>query len=444
MKNGQIPRRTFLKGMGTAMALPLLEAMAPVRTLAAPDRPPLRMAFVYVPNGANMADWTPRADGPDFELPPILEPLRAHQKEIQILTGLAHRKADPNGDGAGDHARASASFLTGVQARKTAAVDVRVGVSVDQVAASIVGHLTRLPSLELGCDKGQQAGSCDSGYSCAYQFNLAWKSASLPLPPEVDPRLVFERLFSNGVAGETSEARARRQSSHKSILDFVLDDARRLRGGLGTNDRQKLDEYMGSVREIEQRLENAEKFASQAPDYPKPAAVPREYEQHIRMLCDLMALAFQTDTTRISTFMLAHDGSNRSYPFIGVSDGHHDLSHHGNNVEKKGKIARINRFHVAQFGYLMERLRSVREGDGTLLDHCMLVYGSGISDGNAHTHHDLPVILAGGGAGSLKPGRHVRFPKDTPMTNLYLAMLERMGMKVERLGDSTGILTGLG
>jgi hypothetical protein len=391
-----------------------------------------------------MADWTPRIDGPDFELPPILEPLRKHRKDLQILSGLAHRKADPNGDGAGDQARASASFLTGVQARKTAAVDIRVGVSVDQVAAAQVGHLTRLPSLELGCDKGQQAGSCDSGYSCAYQFNLAWKSASMPLPPEVDPRLVFERLFSNGVAGETAEARARRQSSRKSILDFVLDDAHRLRGGLGTNDRQKLDEYMGSVREIEQRLENAEKFAAQEPDYPKPAAVPRDYELHIRMLCDLIALAFQTDTTRISTFMLAHDGSNRSYPFIGVSDGHHDLSHHGNNGEKKAKIARINRFHVAQFAYLMERLKAVREGDGTLLDHCMIVYGSGISDGNAHTHHDLPVLLAGGGAGSLKPGRHVRFPKDTPMTNLYLAMLERVGVRAERLGDSTGVLNGLG
>jgi hypothetical protein len=376
-------------------------------------------------------------------LPPILEPLKEHRGELQILSGLAHHKADPNGDGGGDHARASASFLTGVQARKTAAVDIRVGVSVDQVAAAKVGTLTRLPSLELGCDKGQQAGSCDSGYSCAYQFNLAWKSAATPLPPEVDPRLVFERLFSNGVVGETAEARMRRQSANKSILDFVLDDARRLRGGLGANDRQKLDEYMTSVREIEQRLENAERFSTTAPDYPKPGAVPRDYEQHIRVLCDLMALAFQTDTTRISTFMLAHDGSNRSYPFIGVSDGHHDLSHHGNNAEKKAKIARINRFHVTQFAYLLERLKSVREGNGTLLDNCMIVYGSGISDGNAHTHHDLPVLLAGRGAGTLKPGRHVRFPKDTPMTNLYLAMLKRMGAPADRLGDSTGVLAGL-
>jgi hypothetical protein len=446
MKSSHIPRRTFLKGMGTAMALPFLEAMVPrARALAATTpKPPLRMAFLYVPNGANMADWTPAREGSDFELPAILEPLHAHRGELSVLSGLAHRKADPNGDGAGDHARASATFLTGVQARKTAAVDIRVGVSVDQVAAGAIGKQTRLSSLELGCDKGQQAGSCDSGYSCAYQFNLAWKSAGMPLPPEVDPRLVFERLFSNGIPGETAESAARRRLGRQSILDFVLDDARRLRGGLGTNDRQKLDEYLGSVREIEQRLENAEKFTAPRTDYARPTSVPRDYEQHIRVHCDLMALAFQTDTTRVATFMLAHDGSNRSYPFVGVSDGHHDLSHHGNNAEKKAKIARINRFHVTQFAYLLQRLKSVREGEGHLLDNCMVVYGSGISDGNAHTHHDLPVILAGRGGGTLRPGRHVRFPKDTPMANLYLSMLERMGVSTERLGDSTGVLNGLG
>jgi hypothetical protein len=444
MKNWRIPRRTFLKGMGTAMALPWLEAMTPSLRAAPAPRSPLRMAFVYVPNGVNMADWTPAAEGNDFVLPKILEPLKPHRTELQVLSGLAHRKADPNGDGAGDHARASASFLTGMQARKTAAMNIQVGVSVDQVAAEKIGKQTRLPSLELSCDKGQQAGSCDSGYSCAYQFNLAWKTPTTPLPPEIDPRLVFERLFSNDAPGETAETRARRRQAHKSILDFVLDDARQLRSGLGSSDKQKLDEYMTSVREIEQRIENAEKMAVATPDYAAPAGVPREYEQHLRVMFDLLALAFQTDTTRISTFMIAHDGSNRSYPFVGVSDGHHDISHHGGNAEKKAKIARINQFHIAQFTYFLERLKSVREGDGTLLDNCMIVYGSGIADGNAHTHHDLPVLLAGRGGGAFKTGRHVRFAKDTPMTNLYLAMLERMGLNAERLGDSTGMLNGLG
>ncbi|HWN93707.1 MAG TPA: DUF1552 domain-containing protein [Methylomirabilota bacterium] len=444
MKNWQIPRRRFLKGVGTALALPMLEAMVPPLTAAAPKRPPLRMAFIYVPNGANMADWTPAVEGAGFALPKILEPLQAHREELQILSGLAHRKADPNGDGAGDHARASASFLTGMQARKTAAQDIRVGISVDQLAAASVGKQTRLPSIELSCDKGQQAGACDSGYSCAYQFNLAWKTPSMPLPPEVDPRLVFERMFSNGVPGETAEARTRREQANKSILDFVLDDARQLQRGLGGSDKQKLDEYMTSVREIEQRIENAERLAVATPDYKKPGAIPQDYEQHMRVLFDLLALAFQTDTTRVATFMLAHDGSNRSYPMTGVSDGHHDTSHHGGNAEKKAKLARINRFHVTQFAYFLERLKSVREGEGTLLDNSMIVYGSGISDGNAHTHHDLPVLLAGRGGGSLSARRHVRFSKDTPMTNLYLAMLERMGVPAERLGDSTGVLKGLG
>ena len=443
MKNWQIPRRTFLRGVGTALALPWLEAMTPLRA-AAPALPrPLRMAFVYVPNGVNMEDWTPAATGADFTLPKILEPLAPLRNDLQILSGLAHRTAYPNGDGPGDHARASASFLTGVQARKTAAMDVRAGISVDQIAATQVGNQTRLPSLEISCDKGQRAGSCDSGYSCAYQFNLAWKTPTTPLPPEVDPRLVFERLFSNGSLRETAESRARRQQAHKSILDFVLTDAQQLQRDLGVNDRQKLDEYLTSVREIEQRIERAEKMSVAAPDYPTPGGIPRDYEQHLRVMFDLLALAFQTDTTRVSSFMIAHDGSNRSYPAIGVPDGHHDISHHGGNAEKKAKIAKINRFHMTQFAAFLERLKSVREGEGTLLDNCMIVYGSGIADGNAHSHHDLPVLLAGRGGGAFQTGRHLRFTKDTPMSNLYLSMLERMGVKEERFGDSTGVLKGL-
>jgi hypothetical protein len=442
-KQWQIPRRTFLKGVGTAIALPFLESMTPLKAASATTKP-LRMAFVYVPNGVNMADWTPGAEGAlesAVELPKILQPLRGLENEFQIISGLAHRKADPNGDGPGDHARASATFLTGVQARKTAAVDIHCGVSVDQFAAEVVGKQTRLASLELGCDKGQQAGACDSGYSCAYQFNLAWKTPTTPLPPEVDPRLVFERLFANGKPGETDESRARRSANHKSILDFVLQDAKQLRSKLGVTDQRKLDEYMSSVREIEQRIEQSEKFAVATPEYQQPASIPSEYKEHIRVMFDLLALAFQTDSTRVATFMVAHDGSNRSYPFIGVGDGHHDLSHHGGNEEKKQKIVAINRFHMEQFAYFLKKLKGSREGEGTVLDSSMIVYGSGIADGNAHSHADLPVVLAGAGGGTLKPGRHIRVARETPMSNLYLSLLERMGANTERFGDSTGKLS---
>ena len=428
------------------MALPLLEAMVPVIRAGASaraDQTPRRMAFVYVPNGVNMADWTPSAEGTEFEFPYILEPLEKHRHALQVLSGLAHTKANPNGDGGGDHARASATFLTGAQARKTAAIDIRAGVSVDQIAAQQIGRLTRLPSLEVTCDRGQQAGSCDSGYSCAYQFNMAWKNETVPLPPEVDPRLVFERLFSNGSETEIEGNRQIRELNNRSILDFVLEDARDLKSRLGATDRSKLEQYMSAVREIELRIEQASKFAATSPDYAKPSAIPQDYEQHIRVMYDLMALAFQTDTTRIATFMVAHDGSNRSYPFAGVSDGHHDISHHGGNAEKKKKIAKINRFHVAQFAYFLEKLKSIPDGNGTLLDNSMIVYGSGISDGNAHAHDNLPVLLAGRGGGTLLPGRHVRHAKDTPMTNLYLALLERMGTPVSRLGDSSGVLSDL-
>lgn len=428
-------RRTFLRGVGATLALPFL---ASLRGTAAEAVSPKRMAFVYVPNGVNMADWTPKQEGAEFDLPYILEPLAGLRREFSILSGLSHQKANANGDGPGDHARASASFLTAVQARKTAAVDVRAGISVDQVVARKIGKFSRIPSLELTCDKGQQAGSCDSGYSCAYQFNLSWKDATTPLPPEVDPRLVFDRLFPG------SEGSERGGRTERSILDFVLEDAKGLRRKLGRTDQGKLDEYMTSVRDVEQRLQQAQNFKVPKPDYPKPGGIPRDYEEHIRLMFDLLALAFQTDSTRVSSLMLAHDGSNRAYPFIGIADGHHDLSHHGGNAEKKKKIARINRFHLEQFARFLEKLRATPEGEGSLLDHCMIVYGSGIADGNEHSHIDLPVLLAGKASGTLQPGRHLRYEKGTPMANLFLSMLERMDVETERLGDSTGKLAYLG
>ncbi len=429
------------------MALPVLDAMAPLRALAAENpkaafKHPRRLAFLYIPNGADMANWTPQREGAAFDLPPILEPLAPYQEDLLVLSGLAHDKARPNGDGAGDHARASATFLTAAQARKTAGADIHVGVSIDQVAATRIGHHTRLPSLELGCDKGQRSGNCDSGYSCAYSFNISWKTPNTPMPPEVDPRLVFERLFASDRPAESAEARARRRHQRKSILDFVQEDAQRLRANLGYTDQRKLDEYLTAVRELELRIEQSEKFQAALPDVSKPTGIPETYERHLRLLFDLQALAFQTDTTRISSFILAHDGSNRPYPWIGVSEGHHDLSHHGNDEAKKAKIARINRFHMEQFAYFLGRLKAIKEGEGTLLDNCMIVYGGAISDGDRHNHDNLPVILAGRGGGTIETGRHLRYPRNTPMANLFLSLLDRAGagQGIERFGDSSGRL----
>ncbi len=441
-KNWQLPRRTFLRGLGTAIALPLLDAMAPVRMLAsdAAKAAPKRMAFIYVPNGANMDDWTPKTAGATFELPYILEPLKSVQQDLLVLSGLAHDKGRPHGDGAGDHARASATFLTGCKARKTPGADIKVGVSVDQVAAQKIGGQTRLASLELGTDKARLAGNCDSGYSCAYSFNISWKSESTPMPPEVDPRQVFDRLFGNGSAGERDESRIKRDRYRKSVLDFALEDARRLKSELGYTDRRKLDEYLTAVRELEQRIERANGFAAGMPDYQRPTGIPRTYEEHLKLQFDLLALAFQTDSTRVASYIMAHDGSNRQYPFIGVRDGHHDLSHHGGDEDKKSKIAKINRFHATQFAYFIEKLKSIKEGQGTLLDNCMIVYGSGLGDGNRHNHDNLPVLLAGRGGGTIQSGRHVRFERETPMTNLFLSLLDRAGASTERLGDSTGLV----
>ena len=443
-----MPRRTFLRGLGAGIALPLLDGMIPSRAMSAltPQAArsgPLRMAFVYVPNGANMVDWTPKSEGANYDLPMILDPLKNVRSQVQVLTGLMQQRAAANGDGPGDHARANATFLTGCQAYKTAGADVHVGVSVDQVAASKIGRDTRFPSLEIGIDKGQRAGACDSGYACAYQFNLSWRSESTPNPPEIDPRALFDRLFGGGGTVDRSAGRMKRDAMRKSILDFALDDARRLESQIGSSDRQKVDEYLTSIRELEQRIDNAKRFADVVPDYDMKAnGVPRDFQQHVRIMFDLLTLAFQTDNTRVATFIMAHDGSNRPYPEIGANEGHHDLSHHDGNADKKAKIAKINHFHMTQFAAFLEKLKNTKEGDGTLLDHSMIVYGSGISDGNRHNHDDLPVLLAGGGGGTLQPGRHVRFERK-PMTNLYLSMLDRIGAPTERLGDSTGKLANI-
>lgn len=441
MKRLSLSRRTVLRGLGAAVALPWLEAMGPRSAFAADNATrPTRLAFLYVPNGCNMADWTPATEGADFELPHTLQPLANVRQHINILTGLTADKARANGDGAGDHARALSAFLTGVQPRKTDGTDIRAGISVDQVAASRIGDQTHLSSLEIGCEAGAMAGNCDSGYSCVYSSTMSWKSAAQPLPKETNPKLVFERLFGS----EKDARREQREAARKSILDFVRDDSRELNNRLGQSDQRKLDEYFTAIRDIEVRMERAASLPPvQVPDYPKPEGTPGDYAEHIRLMADLMALAFQADVTRVCTFVLANEGSNRSYPFLEIPEGHHELSHHGNDDGKKQKLRDINTFHITQFAYMLEKLQSMSEGGGSLLDHCMIAYGSGNSDGNAHNHDDLPVLLAGGGGGSITGGRHIRYPKETPLNNLWLSLLDRMTVDMEQLGDSTGRLDGL-
>jgi hypothetical protein len=440
----------MLRGIGTALALPVLEAMTARRGLAlgldpaSTGQSPRRMAFLYVPNGVHMADWTPTTEGRDWQMPKTLEPLAPFRDSLLVLSGLTADKARANGDGPGDHARASAAFLTGCQPFKTEGANIAVGVSADQVAAQRIGTATRFRSLEIGCDGGAQSGQCDSGYSCAYTSNLSWSTPHTPCPKETDPRLVFERLFRDGDADETAEAKAQRLARRKSILDFVRDDANRLSKRLGTGDQRKLDEYLTSVREVERRIgEAAAGNANDVPDSARPTGIPATYAEHVRLLSDLLVLAFQTDVTRIATFSLANEGSNRAYAFLGAPEGHHDLSHHGNDAEKQRKIQLVNRFHVEELARLLEKLRASKEGDTDLLERSMILYGSGIGDGNRHNHDDLPVLLAGRAGGRLEGGRHVRFARNTPVANLFVSMLGKMDVPVTRLGDSTGALAGV-
>ncbi|MBX6314620.1 MAG: DUF1552 domain-containing protein [Isosphaeraceae bacterium] len=423
--------------------------MAPVTALGRSSEKapaPLRMAFLYIPNGVHMPAWTPEAIGADFKLPPILEPLAPLKEDLLVLSGLAQKNAFSLGDGPGDHARSLACFLTGVHPKKTNGADIKVGISVDQVAAQKIGHATRFPSLELGCERGAQAGNCDSGYSCAYSSNISWRSESTPMAKEINPRLVFERLFASDRAKEVGDARARRERYKKSILDFVIEDAEQLSNRLGTADRRKVDEYLTSIREIELRLVRAETTSADLDlpsDFTPPVGIPQDYAEHVRLMLDLLALAFQGDVTRIATFVYANEGSTRSYRFLGVPEGHHDLSHHGGDPRKHEKLKIINRFHIEQFARFLQKLKAIPEGDGTVLDHSMIVYGSGIADGNRHNHDDLPILLVGKGGGTIKTGRHLRYEKRTPLNNLYLSMLDRMGTPVESLGDSTGRLDQL-
>ncbi|AMV39407.1 DUF1552 domain-containing protein [Planctomyces sp. SH-PL62] len=445
MSRSKITRRAVLRGAGAAVALPWMEAMASAADLAgSTPAGPRRMAFFYVPNGVHMKDWKPEGDGRDYTLPWILEPLNPLKDDTLVLTGLAQHNAKALGDGPGDHARSLSCFLTGVHPVKTDGANIKAGVSVDQVAAQQIGSATRLPSLELGVERGGQSGNCDSGYSCAYSSNISWRSPTTPTSKEINPRLVFDRLF--GGRGKTgSEADRRKRSLYeRSLLDFVLEDAQALRNRIGVNDRRKLDEYLTAVREVEQRIARADASDDKGFDVgsARPAGVPKDYAEHVRLMFDLIVLAFQTDSTRICTFMYANEGSSRPYPFLEIPEGHHDLSHHGNDPKKHEKIRKINRFHIEEFARMLQRLKETREGDRSILDNSMIVYGSGISDGDRHNHDDLPVLMVGKGGGTIETGRHVVYPSQ-PLNNLYLSMLDRMDVPCERLGDSTGRLERL-
>ena len=440
-----LSRRGFLRGLGAAVTLPALESMRPLsaitRVATTASGSPLRMAYLYIPNGVNLEHWRPSGTGENYKLGKSMAPLEGLKDQFQVFSGFAHQHATAGRDGAGDHARSNATFLTGQRAKKTSGADIKVGVSVDQVAAKAAQDHTRLPSLELTCDGVRKSGKCDSGYSCAYQFNLSWRSENQPMTPEGNPRLVFERLFGAGSAEERKKSLAARMGTQKSILDFISDDAKAMHRHLGRNDQHKLEEYLTGVREIERRVGKAESFTSIDPGVPAPEGKPNNYAEHMQLMMDMMVLAFQTDSTRISTFLMAHDGSNRNFKEIGVSEGHHNLSHHKGRKDNLEKIQKIDQFYLTQLAYFLKKMKETEDVDGkSLLDNSMVVYGSGIADGNRHNHDNLPIIVGGGGGGFLTPGRHVDLKEQVPLSNLYLRMLNEFGVDAKSFGDSTGVL----
>ena len=430
-----LARRTFLRGLGTVMALPLLDSMIPA--MASTSKSPIRLGFVYVPNGIIPKAWLPTSEGTAFDFMPTMKPLEPFREKLLVVSNLAQINGRALGDGAGDHARAGATWLTGVHPKKTQGMDIHVGISADQLAAREMGKATQFASLEIGLEEPYLAGGCDSGYSCAYTNTISWRSPTTPNPVEISPRAVFERLF--GDSGTTDPAaRRKRTDQDRTILDYVRGDLARLEPGLGTRDKRKLDEYFESIRDIERRIQKAEQQKMQMPVMESPVGIPDSFEEHAKLMADLMVIAWQTDMTRVITFMMAREGSNRSYREIGVPDGHHSVTHHQNDPEKVAKTQKIDEHHVKAFAYLVKRLDETKDGDGTLLDHSMLLYGSSIRDGNVHDHHDLPLVLAGGKGAGLQTGRHIRYKPETPMTNLLVTMLDRSGVPAETLGDSTG------
>ena len=437
-----IPRRTFLQGVGATLALPLLDGMVPAMAAVGDSKRVNRLSFVYVPNGIIMDKWTPATEGAGFEMTPILEQVAPFRDQMLVLSGLDCKHANPlPGEGGGDHERGSGAFLTGSHPKKTGGADIQAGTSVDQIAANELGKQTELASLELTLDFAEFVGGCDPGYSCAYTNTLCWRSHTTPMPMENNPRAVFERLFGSSDTTDPAERLARIRKD-RSILDAVTQDVARLQTGLGPADRRKLTEYLDAVRDVERRIQKVEQQSSQElPTLARPVGIPATFEEHYKLMTDLQVLAYQADKTRVITFLVAHEQSTRPYPEIGISDPHHPLTHHSGNQEKIAKVIQINLYHAKMFSYYLEKMRSTPDGDGTLLDHMMIIYGGSISDANVHKHEDLPILLVGGGDGRIKGGRHLRYPKDTPVANLFLAMLNNLGVPAESFGDSTGLLS---
>jgi hypothetical protein len=440
-------RRTMLKGLGAALALPWMESLTPLARAAgaAATKPPVRMCFWYVPNGVHLPTWFPKHDGALIELPETLQPLSFAREYLNCFSNLTHNTALTNGDTEGcGHGQGAASFLTGAQAYKSQDA-VKVGISIDQLYARHVGNATRIPSLELGCESPRSGNAF--GYSGTYKTHISWRTPTSPAPYELNPKAVFDRLFTSASSGLAQTTVAERDFYRRSILDYVRDDARRVRDRVSRADQRKLDQYLTGVREVERRIQNA---ASGSPgDQPvagfdRPAGIPEDFDEHLRLMCDLMVLAFQTDSTRAASFMVTKEATDRNYPWLGFTDGHHELSHHGNEAEKNRKLREIDRYHVSILAYMIEKMMAVEEADGSsLLDHALVLYGSGISDGDRHDHVNLPVIVLGKGGGTFRTGQHLKCRAETPMSNLLLAMLIQAGVPIERFGDSTEPLGGL-
>jgi hypothetical protein len=439
-----LARRTFLRGLGTTLALPLLDSMIPALGSASAAKPAVRLGFVYHPVGMILDRWIPPTEGTAFEITPTMKALEPFRENMVVFTGLAQVNGRALGDGAGDHAREGATWLTGVHPKKTEGVGIRAGISADQLAARECGKATQLASLELGLEGPSLAGGCDSGYSCAYTNTVSWRGPTTPLPVEVNPRTVFERLFGDGDSTDPA-ARAALLKEQRSILDYVSGSIDRLETKIGKNDRAKLSEYLDSIRDIERRIQKAEQQSAEIkiPTMERPTSVPEAFEDHARLMMDMQVIAFQTDMTRVITLMLGRAGSNRPYRNIGISDGHHSITHHQGDPVKIANVAKIDAYLVETFAYLLQKLKSTPDGDGNLLDHSLILYGSGLGDANIHTHHELPTALFGGGGGQLKGGRHLKYEKDTPLNNLLVSMLDMGGIRTENFGDATGELAHL-
>ncbi len=427
-----LPRRTFLRGVGATMALPLLDAMVPAMKAASPSVP--RFAPIYIGNGANMFEWTPSTEGVGFELSPSLQPLAPFRDRMMVLTGLDNFPGTDQGDVGGQHPRAAPAFMSCMHPKATEGSDVEAGTTIDQIIAERICRDTKLPSLEVSVDRNDVVGACDHGYACAYMNSLSWKTPTTPLPMETNPRFVFERLFG---VGATPEERAARVNEDRSILDRLSEQIARLNGKLGTRDRTKLGEYFDAVRDLEQRIAKAESYNSDFSVPEQPVGVPPTFREYVELMFDLQVVAFQADITRVSTFMMCRENINRSYPEIGLPEAHHSMSHHGNNPEKMKNFAKLNHYHVDTMSYFLKKLAAVPDGDGTLLDSTVVLYGDGMSDANVHNNYNVPLVLVGGKTLQLKGNRHVKFPKGTPLANLMLGLMDRYGVQSEKFGDST-------